>query len=72
VTTIYRKTDRHARLRLPADFASCVVTIEHCGDELRIRKQRRRYTFRELMAGVTPRNIHREVRTGRSIGRESL
>jgi antitoxin component of MazEF toxin-antitoxin module len=59
-------TDAEARLVLPLDFASCEVVIERSGDELRVRKavtprRKRRYTFAELMAGVTPENIHAEV-----------
>jgi hypothetical protein len=73
---LMRKTDRKARLTLPSDFASCLVTIERQGDELRIRKARkvvaRRYSFRQLMAGVTKANIHAEIKTGPPIGREAL
>ena len=29
------------------------------------------YTLKELLCGVTKRNIHREVETGPSVGRES-
>ena len=59
-------TDAEGRLVLPPDFASCEVVIERRGDELRLRKavtprRKRRYTFAELMAGVTPENIHAEV-----------
>lgn len=71
-----RKTDSKARLILPSDFASCLVTIERQGDELRVRKAKkgvaRRYTFRQLMKGVTKKNIHAEVSTGRPVGREAL
>jgi hypothetical protein len=71
-----RKTDRKARLTLPSDFADCLVNVERCGDELRIRKVQRaaarRYTFRQLMAGVTAMNVHAEVRTGRAVGTETL
>jgi hypothetical protein len=71
-----RKTDGKARLTLPSDFASCLVTVERHGDELRIRKARkaagRRYTFRQLMAGVTKANLHAEVPTGPAVGREAL
>jgi hypothetical protein len=71
-----RKTDRKARLTLPSDFASCLVTVERHGDELRIRKARkvvaRRYSFRQLMAGVTKDNIHAEVKTGPPVGGEAL
>jgi antitoxin component of MazEF toxin-antitoxin module len=73
---LMRKTDRKARLTLPGDFASCLVTIERQGDELRIRKARkvvaRRYSFRQLMAGVTKANIHAEIKTGPPVGREAL
>jgi len=71
-----RKTDRKARLILPSDFASCLVTVERAGDELRVRKAKkvvaRRYTFRQLMAGVTKKNIHAEVKTGPARGGEAL
>ena len=70
------KTDRKGRLTLPSDFAGCLVTIERVGEELRVRKaeQRavRRYTFKQLMAGVTAKNIHAEVQTGPAVGREAL
>jgi antitoxin component of MazEF toxin-antitoxin module len=73
---LMRKTDRKARLTLPSDFASCLVTVERQGDELRIRKARkvgaRRYSFRQLMAGVTKANIHAEIKTGPPVGREAL
>lgn len=74
--TLTRKTDRKARLTLPSDFASCLVTVERHGDELRVRKARRvvarRYSFKQLMAKVTKKNIHAEIRTGPSVGREAL
>jgi len=71
-----RKTDHKARVTLPADFASCLVTIERNGDGLLLRKVKRvvarRYTFRQLMAGVTKENMHAEVKTGPPVGREGL
>jgi hypothetical protein len=71
-----RKTDGKGRVTLPSDFASCLVTIERRGDELRVRKAQkvvaRRYTFEQLMAGVTADNIHAEVATGPAVGREAL
>jgi hypothetical protein len=71
-----RKTDGKARVTLPRDFASCLVTIERYGQELRLRKVRkvvgRRYSFKELMAGVTAENIHAEEPTGPAVGREAL
>ena len=70
-------TDSEGRLVLPPDFASCEVIIERNGDELRVRKakapkRQRRYTFDELMAGVTPENIHPEVEMGPPVGNEAL
>jgi hypothetical protein len=71
-----RKTDRKARLTLPGDFASCLVMIERHGNELHVRKVQRvaarRYSFRELMAGVTTENVHEAVATGPPVGREAL
>ena len=32
----------------------------------------RRFSFKELMAGVSAKNIHGEVKTGRPVGREAL
>jgi hypothetical protein len=76
MSTLTRKTDTKARLTLPKDFASCLVTVERHGDELRVRKARkvvaRRYSFKQLMAGVTKKNIHAEVDTGPAVGKESL
>jgi hypothetical protein len=76
VDVTIRKTDGKARVTLPRDFASCLVTIERHDDELRLRKVRqvvgRRYSFRQLIAGVTADNIHAEVATGPAVGREAL
>jgi hypothetical protein len=71
-----RKIDGKSRLTLPPDFANSLVTVERLGDELRVRKARamvaRRYTFRQLMAGVTKKNIHGPFDTGPARGAETL
>jgi antitoxin component of MazEF toxin-antitoxin module len=71
-----RKTDDKGRVTLTKDFANCLVTVEVHGEELRIRKatgaRPRKYSFKELMAGVTPENIHAEIKTGPPVGREAL
>jgi hypothetical protein len=76
MASLARKTDAKARLTLPSDFANCLVTVERVGDELRVRKARqvvaRRYSFKQLMAGVTAKNIHPPVDTGPPVGREAL
>jgi hypothetical protein len=62
VRKITRKTDRKGRVTLPSDFANCLVALERDGDMLLIRKVRslleRRYSFKQLMAGVNKDNIH--------------
>ena len=74
--SLTRKTDAKARLTLPSDFASCLVTVKRHGDELRVRKARkvvaRRYSFSQLMAGVSNKNIHAEIAIGPAVGREAL
>jgi antitoxin component of MazEF toxin-antitoxin module len=75
MNSVTAKTDSKGRVTLPEDFASCEVVIERRGEELRIRKApkaARRYTFKELMAGVTKENIHAEVKTGPAVGKEAL
>ena len=32
----------------------------------------RRYSFKQLMAGVTAENVHAEAQTGPAVGREAL
>lgn len=76
MSVLTRKTDGKGRLTLPRDFADCLVTVERVGDELRVRKARqvvaRRYSFKQLMAEVTAKNIHAEVSTGPAVGGEAL
>ena len=71
-----RKTDGKGRVTLTKDFANCVVTVEFHGDEVRIRKAKqprpRKYSLKQLLAGITPENLHPELNTGPPIGREVL
>jgi antitoxin component of MazEF toxin-antitoxin module len=73
---LMRKTNQKARVTLPSDFADCLVAIQRQGDELRLRKAEkvvaRRYSFKQLMAGVTKDNIHAEIKTGPPVGKEAL
>jgi antitoxin component of MazEF toxin-antitoxin module len=65
-----RKADRRARIVLPDDFANETVVIERVGtNELRLRKKK---TLAQLVAGITPENIHGEWDTGPAVGREVL
>ena len=71
-----KKIDQKGRLTLPSDFAGCLVTVERVGDELHVRKAKnrtaRKYSFRQLTAGVTSQHMHSEISTGPAVGREAL
>jgi antitoxin component of MazEF toxin-antitoxin module len=73
---VTRKTDAKGRVTLTKEFASCVVTVEFHGAEVRIRKAKqarpRKYTLRQLLAGINPENLHPEFDTGPAVGREAL
>jgi len=63
-----RKVDRRARVVLPDDFANETVVIERVSDnELRLRKKK---TLAQLVAGITPENLHGEWDTGPAVGKE--
>jgi antitoxin component of MazEF toxin-antitoxin module len=65
-----RKADRRARIVLPDDFANETVVIERVGtNELRLRKKK---TLAQLVAGITPENLHGEWDTGPAVGGEVL
>jgi antitoxin MazE len=64
-------------IRIPRAFAdeaqvsagsSVEISVE--GGSLIVRPLSRKYKLEELLAGVKPRNLHREVSTGRRVGRE--
>jgi len=68
-----RKADAKGRVVLYPDFANATVIVERVGDdEIRIRKVRAapRFSLAELLAGVTPENLHGEVDIGAPIGKE--
>jgi antitoxin component of MazEF toxin-antitoxin module len=65
-----RKADQRARIVLPEDFANQMVVIERLGlDELRLRKKK---ALAQLVARITPENLHGEWDTGPAAGREIL
>lgn len=70
---VSRETDKKARVTLFADFACTSVTIERMNSvEMRVRKKRgQRFSLAELLATVTPDNLHGEIRIGPSVGKES-
>jgi antitoxin MazE len=66
-------------LRIPKPFAEDVGVREGSTVQLSVSQgrliarpvKRRRIGLQELLAGVTKDNLHHEVRTGSSVGRES-
>jgi antitoxin component of MazEF toxin-antitoxin module len=63
-----RKADERARVVLPDDFANETVVIERVGpNELRLRKKKK---LAELIAAITPENLHGEWDTGPDVGKE--
>jgi antitoxin MazE len=73
---LMRKTGKEGRLALPAGFKNCTVEMILEGEEIRVRKVRpsrpRKYLLRNLLAGITPDNLHPEWSTGPPVGREML
>ena len=70
-----RQVDRKARATLFPDFAGCTVVVERISDkEVRVRKVRmrkRKYTLKQLVAGITKKNRHDEISTGAPVGGEA-
>jgi antitoxin component of MazEF toxin-antitoxin module len=65
-----RKTDNRARVVLPEDFANVTVNLERLGNnEIRIRKKPK---LSQMLAAITPENLHAEVDFGPAVGREAL
>jgi antitoxin MazE len=65
-----RKADHRARIVLPEDFANETVIIERdASGDLRLRKK---VTLAQLVAAITPDNLHGEVSTGPAVGREAM
>lgn len=77
--TKIRKWGNSLGVRIPRAFAAearvedgSTVDISMEEGSLRIRSIRRRYSLRELLKKVNPRNVHDEVATDGPVGRESL
>ena len=72
--TLTRKTASKARLTLPGDFASCLVTIERHGEELRVARAKlcSALLFQGTHGQVYPKKYHAEISTGAAAGREIL
>jgi antitoxin component of MazEF toxin-antitoxin module len=72
---ITRKIDRKGRVTLFEDFAGSFVFERLGADEIRIRRAKvtpRGYRLKELLAGITPDNLHGEVLHGPPVGKERL
>ena len=77
--TKVQKWGNSLALRIPRSFAAeaqveegSTVDVSVENGSLRVRPVRaRRYVLRELLKGVSPRNLHSEVETGDAVGREA-
>ena len=70
-----RKVDGKGRVTLFPDFAGALVIVSRVSnEEVRVHKAKavpRKYSLAQLLAGVTPENLHAEVGTGPSVGGEA-
>ena len=76
--TKVQKWGNSLAVRIPKPFAegaglrpSSEVEMSLEKGEVRLSPVRRRWKLRELLSGVTKRNIHREVDAGPAVGREA-
>jgi hypothetical protein len=71
---VTRKVDNKGRVTLFEDFVGQLLIVERVGDdEIRLRKAKtvaKKYSLAQLLAGITPENIHPEVDFGPPVGRE--
>jgi antitoxin MazE len=78
MVTRVQKWGNSLALRIPHSFAVQVkvaagtaVDIAVERDQLVVRPIRQRYRLRELLAGISARNLHSEIDTGHPLGREA-
>ncbi len=76
--TRVQKWGNSLAVRIPKPFAegaglrpSSEVEVSLVKGEVRLSPVRPRWTLRQLLAGVTKRNLHAEVDSGQAIGREA-
>ena len=80
MTAIIHKWGNSLAVRLPKALADEVQVHEGAKVELVATpegvlvktKRRRRYRLSDLLAGITPDNVHPETDWGRSVGKERL
>lgn len=78
MVTRVQKWGNSLALRIPHSFAvqakvavgtAVDITVER--NQLVVRPIRQRYRLRDLLAGISARNLHSEIDTGRPVGREA-
>ncbi len=76
--TKVQKWGNSLAVRIPKPFAdgaglfpSSEVEMSLEGGDVRLSPVRPRWSLRRLLTGVTKRNLHAEVDSGRAIGREA-
>jgi antitoxin MazE len=64
-------------LRIPQHIAAAIqltegsqVILEVSDGRLVVKPKRKKYSLEELLAGITPENLHKETQTGESVGNE--
>ena len=64
-------------LRIPQHIAAAIelkegsqVILEVSDGKLIVKPKRKRYTLEELLAGITPENLHKETDTAEAVGNE--
>lgn len=72
-----RKWGNSLGIRVPLSLAKdvgltqdCLITLEVSDGQLIVRPKPRKYTLDELLAKVTPDNIHPETDWGKPVGKE--
>jgi len=73
---VVKKWGNSLGIRIPAVFAKQLslkdglsVDINNCGNEI-IMKPTKKSALSEMLDSVTEQNIHREIETGRPVGKE--
>jgi len=77
MTTKIQKWGNSLAVRIPNEFAEnlnlstgSVVSFEQLGSKIIISPSRPKYTLEELVAGITPKNRHKEFDWGKPMGKE--
>jgi antitoxin component of MazEF toxin-antitoxin module len=74
MASLTRKTGPKGQVSLGEQFANQLVIVEQISDEeVRVRKARAvpKKSLTQLLAKITPENLHGEIQTGPAVGAET-